>query len=160
MTDQSSCRRLAVHGEPCTVFFDKDARSFYIGPVFYKQEFMDRPGRYDHIMDLDWLPNARPDGQAGQAGQAGIAGPTSPAASGGKTEKASRPPTAWTAFMQEKLHEMREENPNVAFGEVSKEASREWKVASDKDKNFFKEVAKYWAGGADEADEADDADED
>lgn len=59
-TDHFFCREAVIHGEPCTIFFDKNVRMFAILPVWYKQEFADRPGRYDHIIDLDWLPGAGP----------------------------------------------------------------------------------------------------
>lgn len=115
---------------------------------------MDRPDRYDHITDLNWLPPAGaavpavPPGPAGPAGPAGASssgGSTNPAASGGSTNKSSRPPTSWTLFMQTKLHEMRKENPNISFGEVSKEAARQWKEASDEDKSFYQRLAKQVA---------------
>ncbi|KAL2273453.1 hypothetical protein FJTKL_04518 [Diaporthe vaccinii] len=183
-------QRIVIRGEPCTIFFDKNARSFYIGPVFYKQELMDRPGRYEHITDLNWLPPAGAAGPAGASspggstnpaasggstgaagpagasspggstnpaasgGSTGAAGPagasssggsTNPAASGGSTDKISRPPTSWTVFMQTKWHEMREENPNISFGEVSKEAARQWKAASDEEKSFYQRLAKHVA---------------
>lgn len=171
MTDQSSCRRLAVHGEPCTVFFDKDARSFYIGPVFYKQEFMDRPGRYDHIMDLDWLPSARPAvpaGPAGHADQVVQAGPAQAIAQEGDDErderadeeqmdlddqaqtttdspqgndKIPRPPNAWILFRKEKSKQLHEANPSMSVGQVSAEASRQWHALSDEDRAFYKQMA-------------------
>lgn len=132
---------------------------------------MDRPGRYEHITDLDWLPNARP------AGPAGDAGPSGPADSGGaaeqvedhnernegadegeemdldgqaqattgspqSTEKIPRPPNAWILFRKEKSKELHEANPRMSVGEVSAEASRQWKAMSDEDHAFYRQMAK------------------
>lgn len=120
---------------------------------------MERPARYDYIGDLDWLPNARPAGAAGSARPAappgpagppesarpasppGPAGSADPAASGGKTKKIPRPPTSWSVFMQDKLQQMRKENPDISFGAVSAEASRQWKAMSDEEKDHYQRVA-------------------
>lgn len=170
MTDQSFCRHIAIRGEPCTVFFDKSARSFCIAPVYYRQEFVDRPGRYDHIADLDWLPNARP------ASAAGSEGPTGSAGSGGaaeqavgdnerdegadeeeemdldgqaqdtafspqSTEKIPRPPNAWILFRKEKSKELHQANPRMSAGEISTEASRQWKAMSVEERAFYHQMA-------------------
>ena len=87
-TDHFFYRQAVIHGEPCTIFLDKNVRMFCIAPVFYKQELMERPGRYEHIVDLDWLPGAAPTATtstAGTAGTAGSAGTAGTATSSGTT---------------------------------------------------------------------------
>lgn len=118
---------MVIRGEPCTIFFDKNMRYFIIAPVRNKQEFADRPGRYDHIIDL-------PE----------ISAPVTAATGSPQSTKKDPPPppsNAWTFFMHETWHVMSEENPNISFGEVSKEASRQWKAMPVKDKQFYQKMA-------------------
>lgn len=135
-------------------------RYFIIAPLISKQEFADRPGRYDHIIDLDWMTadnyaaeaaaeeQVKGDDKADEA-----TGPHSddmdpdepgPAASGSPqgTEKIPRPPNSWILFRREKSKQLREANPNISTGEVSTEAARQWKALSDEEKGFYQEMAR------------------
>ncbi|KKY31413.1 putative mating-type protein mat1 [Diaporthe ampelina] len=164
-------QQAVIHGEPCTIFFDKNARMFCIAPVFYKQELVDRPGRYDHIIDLDWLPGAGPSAPSAPTVATGNTDDTGNSTSGGaeeeeegdalstdemdvdeqapattgspqSNEKIPRPPNSWILFRMEKSKELREANPSMSAGEVSTEAARQWKALSDEAKVFYQEMAK------------------
>lgn len=129
-TDHRLPRKIVIRGEPCTIFFDKSLRYFIIGPIRNKQEFADRPGRYDHVIDLPEIPAAGTTGTEAPGNPQSIEGVPHP------------PPTnAWTLFMQEKWQELRKANPSVSFGEVSTEASRQWKAMSDEKKHNYHETA-------------------
>lgn len=121
---------------------------------------MERPARYDYIGDLDWLPTARPAGPAGPAeateqvevederddgadeeqmdlddqAQATTDSPQS-------NDKIPRPPNAWILFRKEKSKQLREANPSMSVGEVSAEASRQWRALSDEDQSVYKQLA-------------------
>ena len=142
-------------------------RYFIIAPLFNKQEFADRPGRYDHIIDL---PEIQTPGTAAATTNAGGAveqvggndeveeadklnleemdldepAPTTSGSPQG-TEKIPRPPNSWILFRRDKSKELREANPNMSTGEVSTEAARQWKALSDEDKGFYQEMAKQAA---------------
>nr|ANW09609.1 MATA_HMG-box [Stenocarpella maydis] len=168
-------QRIGIHGEPACVFFDTRSRSFVIIPVFYRGDFIDRPLRYQHIVDLDWLPGARPTRDApglygalwptgssdapgpsrapdlpGTPGAAGAAGSEemdidqeaqATTASLKSDEKIPRPPNAWIIFRSEKAKKVREENPTMTNGEVSKEVSRLWHASSQEVQDFYRSMA-------------------
>lgn len=58
------------------------------------------------------------------------------------TEKIPRPPNSWILFRKQKSKELHEANPGMSAGEISTEASRQWKNLSDEDRGFFQEMAK------------------
>jgi hypothetical protein len=164
---------MIIRGESCTIFFDKNMRFFIIAPIRNKQEFADRPGRYDYIVDLPAIsasgtagtknahgsvekPQGDVEGSEGSdeaekdydldSEEMDLDGP-SPSASGSaqSTKKIPRPPNSWILFRRDKSKELREANPNMSTGEVSIEAARQWKVLSDEDKGFYQEMAKQAA---------------
>lgn len=65
-----------------------------------------------------------------------------PAGSSHPTEKITRPPNSWIIFRKQKAKELRDSNPNMSRGEVSTEASRQWKAMSDETKGFYQAMAK------------------
>ncbi|KAG8166830.1 hypothetical protein KVR01_002519 [Diaporthe batatas] len=152
-----------IRGEPCTIFFDKAIRYFIIAPLISKQEFADRPGRYDHIIDLDWMtadnyaaPAAAKEQVKGDDKAEEVTEPNSddmdpdegePAASGSPrgAEKIPRPPNSWILFRRDKSKQLREANPNISTGEVSTEAARQWKALSAEEKGFYQEMARQAA---------------
>lgn len=149
-------------------------RYFIIAPIRNKQELVDRPGRYDHVIDLPEIPAAGTSGttaadeavdqrEGGGADDEADEGedeveeadaseemdldepaPTS-GGSSRSTEKIPRPPNSWILFRKEKSKELREANPSMSAGEVSTEAARQWKALSDEDKGFYQEMAKQAA---------------
>lgn len=125
---------------------------------------MNKPGRYDHITDFDWLPDARPADSAGPAGAGGAMeqvegdnennegadeeeemepdGQAQDATSSPQsTEKIPRPPNAWILFRKEKSKQLREANPSLSAGQVSTEASAQWQAMSDEEKGFYHKMA-------------------
>lgn len=149
-------------------------RYFIIAPIRNKQEFADRPGRYDHVIDLPEILTAgaaatAAAGEAVEQRERDDAGneaddgddeveeadaleemdldepePTS-SGSSQSTEKIPRPPNSWILFRKDKSKELREANPGMSAGEVSTEAARQWKAMSDEDKGFYQEMAKQAA---------------
>nr|BAE93757.1 mating type gene [Diaporthe sp. 930811-14] len=160
-------QRTVVNGGPCTIFFDSVVRSFLIAPAVLKPTFVADPGRWQHIVDLEEvLPETATDevvgDESGQNGdkfekdeneddEGGDALITEEmdldeeapngAGSSQSTEKIPRPPTSWQLFLKDKSREIREENPNMSFGEVSTEAARQWKAMSDEDKGIYQAMA-------------------
>jgi hypothetical protein len=144
---------MIVRGEPCTIFFDKNMRYFIIAPIRNKQEFADRPGRYDYIVDLPAISasgtpdtdNAGETVEKVQDDDEGSEGSDeaekdddmysedvdldepSPSASGStqSTQKIPHPPNSWVFFRRDKSKELREANPNMSTGDLSIEAARQ-----------------------------------
>lgn len=56
-------------------------------------------------------------------------------------DKIPRPPNAWILFRKAKSKQLRETNPSMSVGEISAEASRQWRAMSDEDQGFYKQMA-------------------
>nr|BAE93754.1 mating type gene [Diaporthe sp. 930811-17] len=160
-------QRTVVDGGPCTIFFDSVVRSFLIAPAVLKPTFVNNPGRWQHIVDLEEnLPeNATNEAVGDESGQNGgkvVEGEDeddkggdaliteemnldeeapNTVGSSQSTEKIPRPPNSWIIFRKQKSKELREANPNMSAGEVSTEAARQWKAMSDEDKGIYQAMA-------------------
>ncbi|POS79603.1 hypothetical protein DHEL01_v202000 [Diaporthe helianthi] len=152
-----------IRGEPCTIFFDKEMRYFITAPLISKQEFAGRPGRYDHIIDLDWMTvnnfagpsteaeQVKGDEKAEEAAELNSddmdpdePGPATNGSPQGN-ERIPRPPNSWILFRRDKSKQLREADPEMSTGEVSTEAARQWKALSDEEKGFYQEMARQAA---------------
>lgn len=138
-------------------------RYFIIAPLISKPEFADRPGRYDHVIDLDWMTadnynasaaaqeQVQSDNKAEEATELNSddldPDEPAPAASGSPqgVGKIPRPPNSWILFRRDKSKQLREANPNISTGEVSTEAARQWKALSEEEKGFYQEMARQAA---------------
>ncbi|KAL1858333.1 hypothetical protein Daus18300_009951 [Diaporthe australafricana] len=162
-------QQIVVNGGGVTIFFDANVRSYAIAPIILKPSFSADPDRFQHVTDLERLPSFI--GSIGPLVQGGNdrredeiedenddvddgndalsteemdldeAAPDQ-AGSSQTTEKIPRPSNSWIIFRKEKSKELRESKPNMSAGEISTEASRQWKAMSDETKGFYQAMAK------------------
>lgn len=60
---------------------------------------------------------------------------------GGGKKKSSKPLTAYARFFQEIQHQVREQNPEAQFGDISKLIAARWEQLSQEEKDSYKKRA-------------------
>ncbi|ROW07149.1 hypothetical protein VPNG_07390 [Cytospora leucostoma] len=143
-------QKYVVKGGPVTIHHDAQLGMFRLSPMILKDGL--NPPRYQHIADLpegmcysdeesgeecgnESEDEAVEDLDVDDGASSDSRTPIQP------TVKIPRPPNSWILYRKDKSKELRQANPAMSTGEISTEASRQWKVEKPGIKDYYQALA-------------------
>ncbi|KUI72756.1 Sporulation minus regulator 2 [Cytospora mali] len=141
-------QKYVVKGGPITIHHDVQLGMFRLSPMILK-DGLNTP-RYQHIADLPDCAYSSDEESSEESGSESddeeIEVPVvdEGASSNSHTPpavKIPRPPNSWILYRKEKSKELRQANPAMSAGEISTEASRQWKLEEQTMKDYYQALA-------------------